>query len=101
MDGPPAAASLPNRVPLCRARQGVHGWRAGRAGAGGRFDMTHLDVSETRGNGECTMRRGRLGRRRRGEKTAGLTAEHREQTKESARLDKLLGASLEDIGCGS
>ncbi len=87
MDGPPAAASLPNRVPLCRARQGVHGWRAGRAGAGGRFDMTHLDVSETRGNGECTMRRGRLGRRR------------REPTKQSANLDKLIRASLENIGC--
>ncbi len=45
------------------------------------------------------MRRGRLGRRRKEEKTAGLTAEHREQTKQSARLDKFIEASLGDVGC--
>jgi hypothetical protein len=39
----------------------------GRASVDARFDMMHLDVVGTRKNAECTIRRGRLGRRRGGE----------------------------------
>jgi hypothetical protein len=38
-----------------------------RASADGCLDRMHLHVAETRRNGECTIRRGRLGRRRGGE----------------------------------
>ncbi len=38
-----------------------------RDSADGCLDMAHLDVPGTLGDAECTMRRGRLGRRRREE----------------------------------
>src|SRR5205823_5247178 len=42
--------------------RGAAGLRSELASADGCSNMTHLDIPGTRGGGECTMRRGRLGR---------------------------------------
>ncbi len=68
-DGSPVAPRAP------RGLRGSVG--RGRGWGKGCFDIPHLDIPGTRGNGECTMRRGRLGRRSGGEMVGLETLEER------------------------
>ena len=74
-DGSPIAPRAP-RGPGGSTSQ-AHAWLVGRGRSWGKgcFDIPHLDVPGTRENGECTMRRGRLGRRRGGEMVGLQTPE--------------------------
>jgi hypothetical protein len=57
---PVLSTALPGRRSRSIALGSVDGW----------FDMLHLDVPKTRGKVECTIRKRRLGRERRGEISA-------------------------------